>query len=157
MNNLLPPALQEPISNRPALWTPRFAGLFAFAAAAGIAIVQAVGRSVGPARPPGEYFLSWQLERAFANGGLAGLTIGLLATVGLACGLTHPRRAWLLGFASVALFPAVVAVEFAADSTSHNLVPFEIVMFAFLALPAVAGAGLGALLRGLAERIGART
>jgi hypothetical protein len=126
----------------------RFAGLAAFTATAGFAIVQVAGRASGP--PPASsvsYPISWPLERAFDGGPRAILMLAALFAVGAIAGGLHPRRAWLLGFASVALFPVAIAVELARDSTSHNLFPFELVMHAMLALPAVLGAVLAAALR----------
>ena len=59
----------------------------------------------------------------------------------------------LLGMATMALFPLFAFAETIADPTSHNLWPFELVMYFLLGLVAVVGAYVGRFaMRGLGTR-----
>jgi hypothetical protein len=49
------------------------------------------------------------------------------------------------------VFPVVAIAEIVKDPTSHNLIPFEMVMYAFLAVPTVLGAWVGGLVARLAR------
>lgn len=64
----------------------------------------------------------------------------LLLALGIAGGLLSPVRARWLGLASVALLPLAAFAEMAKDPTSHNLIPFELGMYAFLSIAAGFGA-----------------
>lgn len=77
--------------------------------------------------------------------------------VGFACGAVQSGRAWLFGAATVSLVPVVIAFEFAGDRTSHNLLPFELAIYAFLALPGALGAAVGGVVREDAGRPEERT
>jgi hypothetical protein len=85
----------------------------------------------------------------------------LRATVSMVCffvlgftlGIAHPRRWLLLAGVAMAL-PAILNTvnilhDWTRDATSHNLFPFEFLMYAFICLPALAGAFLGFLVRRL--------
>jgi len=75
--------------------------------------------------------------------------------LGLALGAAQPRWWWLLAIAAVALSPALLAInivhDWIRDSTSHNLFPFEFLIYAFICLPALVGAVLGFLFRRLLQ------
>ena len=79
--------------------------------------------------------------------GMHPISLVLLGLVGFAAGTIAPRAWWLWGPASVAAFPCIAIFEMFLDPSSHNLWPFEFVLYAALAIPGTAGAGLGALLR----------
>ncbi len=110
---------------RAPFWNPRFLRLLAFAAVAGTGALQVLGRLNGP-------FLA---------------ILGSFFAVGFVLGAVHPGRAWLFGIATVSLVPVAIAVEIACDRTSHNLLPFELVIDAFLLLPGALGAAVGGLVR----------
>jgi len=77
--------------------------------------------------------------------------------LGLALGVAQPRWWWLLAIAAAALSPALLAInivhDWTHDATSHNLFPFEFLIYAFICLPALVGAGLGFLFRRLLQRL----
>lgn len=47
---------------------------------------------------------------------------------------------WQIGPMSMALFPLAAICEMIADSSSHNMFPFEFIMYGFLTIPAIIGA-----------------
>jgi hypothetical protein len=70
-----------------------------------------------------------------------------LAVVGVLGGV-FGRSSWiLLGLIAMGVFPLCSLAEIAKDSSSHNLLPFEFVMYGIFSLPAVIGAGVGRLIR----------
>ena len=70
-----------------------------------------------------------------------------LAIVGLLAGAVGQTHWALLGLASIAAFPICMIAELAADPTSHNLFPFELVMYDAFSIPAILAAGLGRIPR----------
>lgn len=71
----------------------------------------------------------------------------LLCVLGVGCGLSTRLDAWWIGLASVSTLPLAAFAEIAADGTSHNLIPFELAMYAVLAVPGAIGALFGKGLR----------
>lgn len=64
-----------------------------------------------------------------------------LGVVGFLAGLFCRLRCIWIGLACVTLFPLAAFAEIAKDPTSHNLIPFEIVMYGLYSLlPLLAGA-----------------
>lgn len=59
----------------------------------------------------------------------------------------RPKHVWLWGLATMSLFPIVAFVEMLGDSYSHNLWPFEFVIYGFLTIPGILGAYTGAFIR----------
>jgi hypothetical protein len=70
-----------------------------------------------------------------------------LAVVGLVAGLFARTRWYFLGAATMACFPVFAFAEMNADPTSHNLFPFEFVMYAIYSVPAILGAAVSQLPR----------
>ena len=70
-----------------------------------------------------------------------------LTLVGFGCGLAVPHRVWIAGLASVSFFPVMAIIGILRDSTSHNLLAMEFVMYGFLTLPAMLGGALGKMIR----------
>lgn len=60
-----------------------------------------------------------------------------LGVLGLGAGLATRLPRAGIGLASIAALPLAAFAEMAADGTSHNLIPFELAMYAFMALPAL--------------------
>ncbi len=66
-----------------------------------------------------------------------------LAVVGLLAGILGTSSWIILGLTTVAALPLCTIAELAVDSTSHNLLPFEFVMYAGFSIPAIFAAGIG--------------
>jgi hypothetical protein len=47
---------------------------------------------------------------------------------------------WKIGLMSMALFPLATICEMIADSSSHNMLPFEFIFYGFYTIPAIIGA-----------------
>lgn len=70
-----------------------------------------------------------------------------LACIGFIAGLLTRWPVALIAAASVIALPTAMFLEIAKDGTSHNLLPFELVMYAAFALPPLALAMMGRMLR----------
>lgn len=66
----------------------------------------------------------------------------LLFLVGVALGVLSHRRAPVLGLVAILLLPVAAIAEMFADPTSHNLWPFEFVIYGFYGLIVAAGVAL---------------
>ena len=84
---------------------------------------------------------------------LTWMPIAALATMGLLAGLF--TRIWppLIALASIAALPSAMIAELIADATSHNLFPFELVMYAAMALPVFLAALMGRWLRARMSKV----
>jgi hypothetical protein len=71
----------------------------------------------------------------------------LLFTTGVVLGLLSTAPALLLGLAAVSLLPLAAIAEMIKDPTSHNLFPFEFMMYALYGLVVVGGVVLVRRLR----------
>lgn len=76
-------------------------------------------------------------------------TMILLALSGLIIGFSAKRRCVFLGLSSVLVFPTVAIYEMLIDSSSHNLWPFEFIIYFAFSIPAIIGACIG---KKIAER-----
>lgn len=94
-----------------------------------------------PSPAPGEYHYSNLLRNNFKL-----LAIILFTATGLATGYFFRLNAWLTGFGLILIFPLTAIIEGTVYKGSHNLIPFEMVIFAVYALPAIAAAFAGKLL-----------
>ena len=75
-------------------------------------------------------------------------TLVLLFLSGVLLGRAFSGRAsWVARFLVFAVMPIVILAEGIVDPTSHNLCPFEMVMYGVLSLMTLLGAGAGILLR----------
>lgn len=81
--------------------------------------------------------------------GLKVYSLALLFVLGLGLGTFARTPPWVLGFASVATFPAWSAVDMAMGG-DHNLFPIEWMFYGFYGVIASAGATLGWLMRNAA-------
>lgn len=100
-----------------------------------------------PAGPPGEYHYSKFLRNNY------GITAGILFCIaGLAVGYLMELKPWLSGICLILIFPLTTMYEATVYRGSHNLLPFEFLIFAFYALPSLAGAYLGKWLSVRAEK-----
>jgi hypothetical protein len=122
--------------------------VFGSVAILGFAIVQLWGRefSLSDPRNSGSYFLTWPASTFGVRGlvSLLGCPASLLA-LGFIAGMLRPTKwAWLYGFASTSLFLVATLIEVTRDSTSHNLLPFEAIVYIPLSMPALLGGVWGA-------------
>jgi hypothetical protein len=83
---------------------------------------------------------------AWANFRLGASALSFLL-LGLVLGIFQPRHWLLLGLIAMALPPFLLAInilhDWTRDPTSHNLFPFEFMIYVFISLPALVGALLG--------------
>jgi len=75
------------------------------------------------------------------------VTLGLLFLIGLGVGSFSKLPAWGIGLAAIALLPPAALAEGVVDPSSHNLLPFEFLFYAFCGLFAAAGAVASGLVR----------
>lgn len=71
----------------------------------------------------------------------------LLFLTGLIVGYLKPKMWWVLGFSTIILFPIAAILEMIVQPTSHNLWPFEFLLYAGLSVPAMIGALITANLK----------
>jgi hypothetical protein len=100
-----------------------------------------------PATPPGEYHYSSFLRN---NYGITAAILYLIA--GLAVGYLMELKPWLAGICLILIFPLTALYEATIYTGSHNLIPFEFLVFLLYALPSLAGAYLGKWLSDRAEK-----
>ena len=75
-------------------------------------------------------------------------TLGLLVLSGIVLGGAFGGRAsWAASLVVFAAMPFIILAEVMVDPTSHNLFPFELVMYGALSLIALVGSGIGILVR----------
>lgn len=77
--------------------------------------------------------------------GIEGISIwsfGLLLISGFGMKLMSKLAGWKIGLATMALFPIMAIIEMIADSSSHNMLPFEFIGYALYSVPAIIGAYL---------------
>jgi hypothetical protein len=99
-----------------------------------------------PATPQGEYHYSSFLRN---NYGITAAILYLIA--GLAVGYLMELKPWLAGICLILIFPLTALYEATVYRGSHNLIPFEFVVFVLYALPSLVGAYLGKWLSDRAE------
>jgi hypothetical protein len=75
--------------------------------------------------------------------GVRGDSFLAIATVGFLGGLLCRIPALFIGLACMALFPLAAFAEIAADKTSHNLIPFELIMYGVYSIVPLGGGLLG--------------
>lgn len=109
----------------------------------GAALILACGKLLHVAVPAqGEYYYSGYLRNCYTAITaivllMAGLLIGLFNTV-------HPLGA---GIALISVFPLTAVYEATLYRGSHNLIPFELAVYAFFSVPAIAGALAGRFIK----------
>jgi hypothetical protein len=80
---------------------------------------------------------------------------GLLFVAGLALGLFGTCKPWVHGASTMAALPLMIVRDGIVDPTSHNLLPFELAIYAAISVLAMAGAWAGRFLRGRVSRTAA--
>jgi hypothetical protein len=94
-------------------------------------------------------WIPWVLAGSHKNmlDGMQPISLLYLVLVGFGCGVAVPRRVWIAGLASMSLLPVMAIVGAVRDTTSHNLLGLEFVMYGILSLPAMLGGALGKMVR----------
>lgn len=95
----------------------------------------------------GEYFYS----SFFRNNYTYYTAIAYFVLGGAAC-YFFSLRPWFCGMALLLVFPIASLYEATVYRGSHNLIPLELLVYFFYALPAVAGAYLGRYLSGTRKK-----
>ena len=90
--------------------------------------------------PPqsGEYYYSGFLRNNYTV-----LTACIFLIVGLLMGYYFKLNPWLSGISLVLIFPITAFYEATVYRGSHNLIPFELVVYLLWSIPAIAGIYLG--------------
>ena len=70
-----------------------------------------------------------------------------LVISGFIIGFLNPKHPWRWGLATMSLFPILAIIEMVVDPYSHNLWPFEFLMYGVLTVPGILGAITGAFIR----------
>lgn len=92
------------------------------------------------------YIIAWSNSNTYNLMGLATdriLMYGLLFGLGFLAGYLRPGQAWRWGISAIALVPLVVVINIIEDSTSHNLLFLEPVIYGVWILGITFGAWLG--------------
>src|SRR6478736_6559449 len=90
--------------------------------------------------PPeaGEYYYS-----SFLRNNYTILSASLFLLVGILVGYFFKLNPWLVGLSLILIFPLVSFYEATIYRGSHNLIPFELIVYFLWALPGIAGVYLG--------------
>lgn len=78
--------------------------------------------------------------------GMSSLALTFLLLSGVLLGIVCPRHPLLLGASTMSAFPLLAIAEMSVSPTSHNLWPFEFVIYGFVSLVAVLGAFIGSFI-----------
>ena len=72
--------------------------------------------------------------------GISMYSFGFLIFSGFIVKLFSDVPSWKIGLMSMILFPLAAICEMIADSSSHNMFPFEFIFYGFFTIPAIIGA-----------------
>jgi len=75
------------------------------------------------------------------------LGIPILLLIGVVFGYFHPKRSWRWGLGTIAPFYIFAIAEMSINPYSHNLFPFEFLMYGFMVIPGILAARFGEFLR----------
>jgi|SRR5882724_4218697 len=78
--------------------------------------------------------------------GISFLTLAFLLLSGVLLGIACPRHPLFIGVCTMAAFPLLAIAEISVSPTSHNLWPFEFIIYGFVSLIAVLGAFIGSFI-----------
>jgi hypothetical protein len=95
----------------------------------------------GPPPQKGEYYLS-----SFFRNEVSWMALVLFAILAFAACYAWRWNAWITGFGFIAVLPILAIIEGTIYRGSHNLLPLELIYYAYFALPSLAAALLGAYL-----------
>lgn len=117
--------------------------LLALIAAGGLLCVIAPALAIGakPMDAPLFPLLRTSIE------GLSWAAPVLLFLLGVGGGVLTRLRSYAIALASIGVLPVVAITEMVMDTSTHNLIPLELMSYLFLAIPALLGALLGRFAR----------
>ena len=72
--------------------------------------------------------------------GISFWSFGLLLLSGFGLKLLSTLSFWKIGLTMMTLFPIIAISEMIIDSSSHNLFPFECILYVLYSVPAIIGA-----------------
>jgi len=72
--------------------------------------------------------------------GFSVLSIIFLFSTGFGMRFYTKLSGWKIGLSTMALFPIMAIIEMIVDSTSHNMFPFEFIVYAITTIPGIIGA-----------------
>lgn len=84
--------------------------------------------------------------------GVSTWSFGLLFCSGFCMKWVSKLPSWKIGISTMALFPIIAILEILADSSSHNMLPFEFIMYAVYSIPAIIGAYLAERIKLASEK-----
>ena len=102
-----------------------------------------------PIPASGEYFWSKLAWQNFTRS-----TCVLVSISALLIAYTLDANPVVVGLGTVAIFPMVALVEATVYRGSHNLIPFEFVVYAVYGFFPICGAGLGSFIRQRSKPVG---
>jgi hypothetical protein len=91
-----------------------------------------------PFPDPGEYHYSGLLRRNFT-----GMAVFFFVVAGFALGYRFKYNPFHVGISLIGIFPITAIIEATYYPGSHNLIPFEFIIYFLYATPAVIAAFLG--------------
>ena len=107
-----------------------FAGLF----------LLLLSSKIQQAEPPqaGEYYYS-----SFLRNNYTVLSACMFLIAGFIIGYYFKLNPWLSGLSLILIFPVTAFYEASVYRGSHNLIPFELIIYCLFSFPAIAGVYLG--------------
>ena len=82
--------------------------------------------------------------------GISMYSLGFLIFSGFIVKLFSDVPSWKIGLMSMVLFPLAAICEMIADSSSHNMFPFEFIFYGCYTIPAIIGAYTSQLIKSFA-------
>ena len=79
--------------------------------------------------------------------GISMYSLSFLIFSGFIVKLFSDVPSWKIGLMSMILFPLAAICEMIADSSSHNMFPFEFIFYGFYTIPAIIGAYTSQLIK----------
>ena len=79
--------------------------------------------------------------------GISMYSLAFLIFSGFIVKLFSDVPSWKIGLMSMILFPLATICEMIADSSSHNMFPFEFIFYGFYTIPAIIGAYTSQLIK----------
>lgn len=95
----------------------------------------------------GEYYYSKFLRVNYNM-----ITGSLFMVVGFLFGFLYKVKPWVVGLSMISIFLLATAYEMIVFRSSHNLLPFELIIYLIFSLPSIFGAQVGLYLKRKIQR-----